>query len=303
MNPLLQIQYSGLCWEYAKREDSLRPEQYFAQISIDSAIKIAEKKMSKYPSDIIDKLEWALKVALNIKDNQKAEKLRDVILCYEEDIAQDNLCGLWGFSYDFLIENRHTRKILTPEIEKQIIDRLEKRLDRLVAAPDDKLAANEYAAQLASTRLADYYKKKNLLTEMQTALSRYTDLVFNIRDDSAIRSAFLLRKLFHIVRSYDLNEIAKTVAVKLRETEKKTLEEMKTHEYKFEVNQKEIESFVDAITADGLEAAVQIIIMRYIPDLDEYYIKLHDFANKYVGVYRLFPKCVTDHKGRTVATN
>ena len=76
---------------------------------------------------------------------------------------------------------------------------------------------------------------------------------------------------------------------------------MKAYEYEFEINREEIELFVERITSDGLETAVQIIIKRYIPDFEEYYNKLQDSANNFVGVYCLFPQSVTDHKGRTVA--
>lgn len=300
-NPLLKLQYTGLCWEYSKRENILKGDQQNAQMAIDSIIEIAIKHLYKFETSVIDKLEWALDVALNIRDDKRAEKVRDTVIACEEQIAKDHLCGLWGFSYDFLIDNKKAKKLITPIIEKQIIDGLENRLNRLAAAPGGKMVENEIAVEMSATRLADYYKKKHLTNEMKSVLAKYALVVEKIEDNSAMRTSFFLKKLYHTLKSYGLNENADKIAVKLREVEKTIPGEMVKHEHTIEIKKEEFGDFIDKITANGLETSIKRIISRYIPDLQGYYKKLEDLADRYVGVYRLCPQLVLDHKGRTVA--
>ncbi len=299
-NPILKLQYSGLCWEYAK-EKKLKANQNFVQIAVDSIIEIIKKNMCSFINYNFVYLEWALEMSINIHDTTRSEKIRDIIIDYEEQIAENNLCGLWGFSYDNIIDDKKAKKLVTKEIEDKIINGLEERLEKLKNTPKNKSAEYESSAERVATRLADYYKKNGLLEKMRIVMIKYISVVENIEDESAIRISFFLKKLFHVLKSYELHDLVDSIAVKLRDSEKKSMGEFAKIEIPYKISNEELDAFVDDITKDGLGKTILNITLRYIPILDDEYEKLENYANIYAS-YRLIPKAIVDYKGRTIST-
>jgi hypothetical protein len=89
----------------------------------------------------------ALSVAISINDIGRVERLRDAIIALEDAVAIDDKLGLWGYSFDLLIENK--RVLVADEIRSRIVSDLEARLDRVTdaAAPS---AGGPWAAQAAA---------------------------------------------------------------------------------------------------------------------------------------------------------
>ncbi len=86
-HPILKAQYSKLVWGYSHTVTGEKPHYSFAWIYIDSVIEITEKDLHRYHIDVINKLGRALSMALRINDKERIQRLKSVILDYEDKIA------------------------------------------------------------------------------------------------------------------------------------------------------------------------------------------------------------------------
>jgi hypothetical protein len=135
-----------------------------AQIVIDSIIEICKNDEHACEVNIIIKIKRALTLAAQINDPQRITALKDIIISYEDKVAEDDKPGLWGFSYDLLWKNKRVN--LTEEQISKIINDLENRLNRLTE-PQDGNMPNPWAAEKAATRLADHYRSLNQLSDVK----------------------------------------------------------------------------------------------------------------------------------------
>lgn len=101
-HPIMRARYANLVWDLAKIVTGNRPDFRMAQGAVDAIIEIARSDCHECQSDVIDKLERALSLALSLNDASRIESVRDAIIEYEDRVAVDGKPGLWGFSYDLL---------------------------------------------------------------------------------------------------------------------------------------------------------------------------------------------------------
>lgn len=75
-HPILKARYAALVWDFSKEVTNKSANIKMAQIWIDSVIKIAETDCHKYESDVAQKLEKVLSLAIGIKDQPRIEDVK-----------------------------------------------------------------------------------------------------------------------------------------------------------------------------------------------------------------------------------
>jgi len=159
-NPYLKLRYSDLVWDLTKFITNNNPDIQYANIAINSIIEIINNNLYVLDSqDTLLKLNRALNLAIRINNQDKISQLIIIIIDFEDKISiheNELKAGLWGFSFDYLIEN--PKVVLTSKQENKIIQDLEQRLNRLSDRSNDVLSP--YTCQSISIRLAKYYRKK-----------------------------------------------------------------------------------------------------------------------------------------------
>lgn len=299
-HPILKVRYADLAWVFSKIKTGKQPHYSLAHIIIDNTIVVAEQQKHEHEVDVIKKLKRALSIAISINDATRLNKLAQCIIYFEDNIAQDKMRGLWGFSYDLLLKNK--KVTLSSNDENKIISDLEKRLDRVTDANDkDKL--DPWAAEAAAVRLAEYYRSKIQQSNIISALSKVGE-AFNaiISDSSPLQASSWLQHLHSLYLQYGMREEAENIAIKLREIGPRVNDDMQSISQEFRVTHEEMDSYVNSIIdKDDIEKTLMRIAGHYVPQKDEVENQLKKLAIEAPLSY-LVHKQIQDYQGRPVAS-
>ncbi|MDZ4443497.1 DUF4209 domain-containing protein [Bacillus cereus] len=260
-NNIIKSRYSDLVWELSKFAKWDVPNKIdYALIAIDSYIDIIERKLIKDNFLLIKASKRAFNLAQSIKNPDKIQKAKAVIMRLEKDIAVDNLPGLWGFSFDCLIEGK--RNYLNEDEENIIIKNLENRVERLFSLKEDESHAIEHGV----VRLASYYKKRKQEDKVRGLLKKLEWLFRKHEKVNTIhQTEYKLQKLLQLYRQHKMKEEEKRVLVKIADLGKQIKESLATFEYKTEINREEIERLFDALIGQNLDETLYRICLYFIP--------------------------------------
>lgn len=270
------------------------PHYSIAQIFVDSVIEIAEKDLHKYNVYVIKKLERALCLALSINDRERINKLADIIINYEEKIAEDDKPGLWGFSYELLVKNK--KILLSEDEEKEIIRTLELRFERLLKGDDI------WAAKSSAILLVDHYKKAGKLKEVKSILLNLGNMIQQKAEQvSVLVGTAWLEELYHLYMQHGLKEEADKISIKIKELGEKGTSELEKIEASVEIPKKEVDEFINNLIEGDLKTALMRTAVYYVPKKDETIKQLEELSEK-APISFLFARKIQDHEGRVIAT-
>lgn len=299
-HPILKLRYADLVWDFSKTNANTAPHFSIAHTIIDSTIEIAKGKVHKNETDVITKLERALSVAISINDQKRKDLLRDTIIQYEDEIAQDDKPGLWGFSFNLLLRNKKIP--LSAEVENKLVQDLENRLKRL-SDVNDKEKLNPWGgAESAALDLAAYYRSINKNEDIKRVLLTLGN-VFEIASEDAtpLQISAWLQHIHAIYLEFGLNDEAQNIAKKIKSVGPKIKDEMKTFSYEMKITKKEMDDYVNALIDEDLQASIGRIANQFVPLKDQVENQLRDLKKK-APVSFLFTKQIQDHHGRPIAT-
>jgi hypothetical protein len=300
-NPILKARYADLVWDFSKKVIKVMPNVKMAQIVINSIIEICKNDEDMYDIHIIVKLERALTLAAQINNSQLITALIDIIISYEDKVAEDDKPGLWGFSYDLFWKNK--RVSLTEEQKSKIINDLENRLNRLTE-PQVGSVPNPWAAEKAATRLADHYRSLNQFSDVRTVILKLGE-AFEVlsASSSAFQASVWLQHIHTVYLQYNLNAEADQITIKLRKigTDNASNMEQSTSSVEISISQEEISSCTKAILDDDLQSSLLRIAANFIPKKDDLENQLNQLS-KEAPLHLLFKTVILDYKGRSIAT-
>ena len=298
-HPILKVRYADLVWDFSKKIAQKNPNFQLAHIVIDETIKIAKQHCHKSKTTVITKLKRALNLALLINDSQKVNNVKEAIISYENQLSKDKLPGLWGFSFDLLINNSKI-KISDVTIEK-IIQDLENHLDR-VSDFTDKDNFDPWAAKDASDRLARYYKSLGQQENLTRVLIQY-GFAFEKASEHALplQASFWLQGVYSVFMEYGLRKEAEKIAIKIQELGPQINEGLHPISHEITVSKKEMEDYINSIIDDDLETTFMRIASNFVPRKDAMKRELYELAKKAPITY-LAPRKILDHEGRPVAS-
>jgi hypothetical protein len=134
-NPLLKARYAGLIWDFTQKVTGRPPSYEIGREYIVNLLAIAKNDLHEYAVDTIKKLQRALSVAIALNASDLISDCKNTIVEYEHHVAVDDKPGLWGFSFDFLLNNKKVN--LSQEENAEILNTLEARLERLTTLSED----------------------------------------------------------------------------------------------------------------------------------------------------------------------
>jgi len=299
-HPILKLRYADLVWDFSKNITEKYPHFSLAHTIIDSTITLIIKDCHKYKSDIIIKLKRALLVALQINDSDRINKLKDIIIQYEDNIAEVTEPKLWGFSFDLLLRNKKIK--VSEEIKLKIIQDLENRLSKLSDVSNkENCVAAALSAKAAALRLAKHYKSLNQKEKTRNVLLKLgTAFEVAIEHASAIQSSGWLQNIYSIYIEYGLSDEAEEIAIKLKEIGPKVNEEMNPISHEMEISHDDMQKHINSIIYDDLESTFVGIAFHYTPKKDQVENQLKELAQQSPISY-LLTKKIQDHQGRPIA--
>jgi hypothetical protein len=293
-NPLLKARYAGLVWDMEKKITNQKPSINYAIANIESLIILSDANRYKYDVSVKDKLERALSLASSINKPELIESTRKAILAYEDKIAIDDKPGLWGFSYDYLVDNK--KSLLTEEEEANIISSLESRLERLTECEN----SDTHAAEVAATRLAAYYQKRSKPDDARRVMLQLGKAYEADKDPSVLNRSGRLEHLHKLYVHYKLHEDAKALLIKLRAISAGAKDELKTFSQEMTFPREEVEQLIDSLLKYDEKTSTANVVSYFSPDKDENEKQLMALAKKHPLSFMMGVNII-DERGRSVA--
>ena len=262
-NSTLLQRYAGLVWDFSKKIRQEKPDVKHAHKFIDSTKKIVQQLDKDNFHAIKYKLEKSLDIAVSINDKSRIFSIRDAIICHEDMHSEDDKAGTWGYSFDWLIEDKTVYKKVQLEEsqEEKIIAELERRLK--IVSDLQSSCFNLHHVESIVTRLALYYRTKNNLDNMKRVLLIYRD-AFLYGTLPLLARASLLREVWGILFQYGLSEEAKKIEPEIRKSEKEGLRELKKHEVKITIPQEDIDNYLNNLDGNSLSESLKFIAVYNI---------------------------------------
>jgi len=295
-NPLLKARYTGLIWDFTKNVTGDKPEFNIGKTYIESLIAAVEGRFYHYEIELITKIKRAINIACSLNQTVLIKKAKELTLELEDEFSANDKINLWGFSFDYLINNK--RVDLSDEETQKIIDKLNARFEKLTS--NDFL--NPWDAEYAAKRLCNYYKKNHQPEKIRIFLLQLGK-AFSQKEanSSAIQIASWLRHLHKIYSNYGLREEADKIIVKLQELGPKINDELSLTKTPLNIPKDKMDGFVNLMTKGSKEEILNNIIQRFIPSKAEIKDHMFEMAKKAPLNYKL-PITLQDHKGRIITT-
>lgn len=292
-HPVLKARYSGLVWDFSQQVTSKQASHEFAKIYVSSLLDIAEADLHTSKTSIIHKLERAQSVALSLNADELIQRANQVIMDYEDRVADDTKAGLFGFSFDLLVENKNS-KATDGQIDKITSD-LESRLERIAET------GNPWACEKVAKRLADYYRRKGEKEDVHRVV-KVLGASFERVSKSAepLQKSFWLDHMHHIYASFHMKDEANAILKQLREVGPSVIDEMKEISASVEIPKEKFESIIESALSDNLDEAIERIAVSYIPPKDKIKTQLIEQATAHPLSY-FIPKTIQDAQGRPIA--
>lgn len=294
-NPLFKARYSGLIWDFSKIAIEKDPNAKIGIIYIESLVETAKKRISNHKLEIITKLERATDMAILRNNQELIQEIIKVALDFEKEISIKKEPSLCGFSFDMLIENKKVK--LTIEEESEIIGILESNFNELILEEYLNFTVSVFLAD----KLSKYYHKKGQEEKVRDILiSFYESFTSKENKFSAIQVTSWLQKFHKLFINYNLNNDAKEILIRIRESGKKINNELAPISSSFTITKNEIDQYISYFTSDDSEIVIQRIISMFIPNSEE--IKTHMFNSASSNlISNFFAKSIHDNKGRLIA--
>lgn len=295
-NPILKARYSGLVWDFSKPVLNKNADYKIGIEYVNSLITTVENRICRYETDLITKIKRAIQVAISLNLSNLIEKAKIITIELEDDIAENDKPGLWGFSFDILIGNKKIN--LSIEEEERIIKTLEMRFEELCKGPK----SNPWNAEAAAERIAEYYQKKGDEQKVKdTIIQLGKAYEANEENGSAMQVSSWLQHLHIIYTTYGLNNEANAVLIRLRELGPKINEELKPVSSSFEIPRDVFDSFIDLMVKGEPNIIFYKLIENFIPEKNKIKEKIFNQAETTPFLY-LIPRSIQDDKGRVIAT-
>ena len=290
-NSLMQARYAGLVWDFTEKVTEEKPHYSAATTYCQALLKVAKERNHEYEVDIIQKLERALFIATSLKKQDLITSAKEIILDYERFVAEDSKPGLWGFSFDLLIDNK--KVILSTEEETEVIEDLECRLNRL---------KDGTICEKAAERLARYYRSKGLQEEcsrvVRTLGKSFESLAGSV---DPLTASSLLEHMHRVYTHFNLVDDAESLLKTIRELSVKARNDMKAISHEMKIPLGELEVYIEQILDGNLDEALARVAIHYIPQRNEIEKQLYDLS-RIAPIGFLINKHITDEQGRFVAT-
>lgn len=299
VHPVMRARYADLLWEMPKRLEGARPDAAMARVAIDAYLEAVEANMYEHEVSAVDKAKRALDIALSLSDGARIERARDVLIVLEDQVAEDESLGLWGFCFETLLEPPNRRVPVSDTIRSKIVSDLEARLSRLAIKPCD--GYHPVGAEAAALRLAKYYRRRGQQADVVRVLRTYGEAAKRMRGTApAMLVAHSLEQLYDQYTAFGLHDDADALNEALRVANEESLRDMKEISTAVEVPRDELDAYFAAMLAGSVQEVLGRLAGHFVPRRDELEAQMRDLAKKAPLSY-MMARSIKDDDGRTVA--
>lgn len=305
-NPILKARYSGLIWDFTKNVTSQFPDVSFCTTNINALIKVSELKNAQNEYTVFRKLERAINLTLNTKNNELFETSKDALIALEEKVEKYDSTGLWGYAFDILIASKNVFEI-SEEDEVRIINKLQFIFNHFCEL-GKKNVYDPFNAEHAISRLLIYFKRKNNTAKIFVLLRELKFLyigLINLSPNQIVSG--WIERLLALFNNYNINGLLSSeiteLIIRLKDVNKNSNRKIRAVEFSTTFDKAELDkldSFVDIITTGTPLEILSNISFHFIPDEDKARSELLKLS-KNNHIRHLFGTVIKDHNGNIIA--
>lgn len=291
-HPVLVARYSGLVFDLSEIVTSKKPNHKIGLIYIQALIDTVHLNLHKVDIYAIGKLKRALEVALILNNKNFIWIVKNEIILLENKIAQNDKPGLWGFSYDLLVNRK--KKLVTDQEELEILKKLE-------TIFEETISTDLWVAECALKRITNYNSKSNKSRVKSILYEFEKGAEDKMKNSSIFEQQNNIEKLYDYYKFFQLNADAERLLIKLREVSKYAMEQMKSVATKNDISIDELDRYTDSLyKTNNPEIIFNRIVFENIPEVNETKNSLKQNVQK-SRLYYFLSKSIIDESGRTVA--
>ncbi len=312
-HPVLRFRYAGLVWDLAQKVKGIPRRVELARAMVDAAVTIAEPMLTKHESDevrtlerahheadVFRKLARAHEVALALNDATRVETVRNALMQYEQQTAQNHLIGTWGRCFDFLVVSENKKFPLTTDQRERLIADLETRLGQHAGETNPE-QLEPRAVEAAALRLASHYRRRQQQDDMRRVLAVYADAYLRKAEVvSGMVVASTLHQVCDTLFDFGLRAEAEVVAGHYRHHAERTTVEMKAITHTTSISPEEITAFLQPWTQGDLPDLLAQFANHYIPRREAAEKQVREHAQAFPFSH-LVTTAILDHDGRITA--
>lgn len=297
-NPLIKARYFGLVFDLSEKFGSKKPSIELFRKYVDCLIRIGEEKLHSNVYKTFQRLKRALSLSCLYNQDDFIIRIKNALIVYEREEADDVSPGHWGYSFEMLVDNKKVK--LSNEEESLIIEDIESRLKRLC----DETAQNikPWIAQEAAKYLATYYLKKGRIDDVRRVLLNVEEAYNSLIDTAPVMQASgWLEELHSLYLQFGQKDLSDKILIRLRAIGRKVADSLETITVEENFPREKIDNYITVMFSGSFEEILIRIANAHLPRKDlakEELIKV----SKENHLRFLFRTAVQDLKGRVVAS-
>ena len=297
-HPMLQARYADLVWDFSPLVLKKNAEISCAHTAIDAYQAIINRNLFQYESNAITKLKRSLDLSVSINDKIRIGSVRDAIIAFEDEMIDDVSRGLWGISFDFLVENKKMQ--LSESQRDKIINDLEESLVKTTCIDNNKVPMPQ-AVEAVATRLIRHYRRQNKIGDVQRVLRLFGQACIEASKSLApLVGVSWLQKIYELYCVNGMKNEADKLCGVLTALGHKTVEDMKTFSAEIKIPDEKVDLYLKAMTEGTLFDVLTRIAGLFLPDPDQLENQVANLT-KDALIQHLTSQSIFDHEGRTVA--
>ncbi|MFJ7445022.1 DUF4209 domain-containing protein [Pedobacter suwonensis] len=291
IHPILRGRYIGLYCEFVTIVTGKTAD--FSSIDLCALSLIDSVEQQVNGSYVVDKrkLERALTLAQQYNLQPQTERIKVLSLRLDAAIPVEEVKNIWSISFDLLVNRK--KRLVNEEEEITIIDLLEARLEAVKLDP--------WATKALAERLAGYYYKKGLKTDIRRVLYLLRDSFDrHITEVPAIQASGHLQQVMQIFRLFQLNKEAEELMIRIRAVSQKSDQEFKSIAVEHDFEKDKLVEYANKVLKYDGDVMFARITKAHILPLEEIESNLEEAYQRHPIRYTV-PTSIVDKKGRVLA--
>jgi hypothetical protein len=273
-HPVMRARYADLVWDLSKKATDQKPPIAAAQAAIDSYAQLPGLPFGDNTPFVLHGVVRGMSLAVSIGDQALITRMRDAAYAFGNKAKDPQY---WAMLFDVFC--RLPKVELTEHQEGELIRGLEERVADVADRPEGALACDSLPI---AARLAMHYRRHKQEKDVHRVIQSVGRAVERCaaKADGLLGQAWL-DDLYGLYKTYGLDEDAKRVLIASRGKGEEAEKQMPQMSIPMEIPQAELERWLDEVSGGGLEAALEMYVCRYVPDLARLKKQMHELAEEF----------------------
>ena len=298
-NPLLLMRYSGLIYDFKKKNTGEEPDYKGIKLKyIEAIVEVINGNYYKYSVSGVYYAERAFSCAYALHNSELVAKVKDSLLTLNERYRNElQSPGLWGRLFELVIRYKEA---LSKEELNNIVKENEERYEKLLRKCREEGESTDQYGHLLKEEvelLCDYYNTTSDIDKIREKLDNLLDTI-NISAD--LRGPMwlhgMLMQMQALYRKYHLYKEANQLYIPIQKEGSDILGSMQKFETSIPLDKSSVDAYISEVLQGTPEDVLERFIYKNIPNLS--YEKQRQIEEeKQAPLLSMIPTVIYDSEG------